>query len=167
MQKRCRVCKSSLHERKDMPVYYKFTNEGLKQMFEELLAQPDFLTVSKRDIVSSFLCTQLHTFGYAAMTHEEIILRKHYDYRGRIDGTETRTVDLNDHANMFIQLGIAPFYHQVAYHMVKKVATRMVNMGILLFSNESDGQGGYVTTRLADPTLSVGMAVFQLEQKLK
>lgn len=150
-----------------MPVYYDFTNDGLKQMLSDLLSQPDFLTVSKRDIVSSFLCSHLHRFGYAAMTHEEIILRKHFDYRGRVDGPEVRTVDMHEHANLFIQLGIASPHHQIAYRMAKEVAARMKDMGILIFGNESDGQAGYMTTRLANPTLSVGEAVWELRQKMK
>jgi hypothetical protein len=150
-----------------MSVYYDFTNEGLKKMLTELLAQPDFLTVSKRDIVSSFLCSHLHGFGYVAMTHEEIILRSHYDYRGRIDGPKVRTVDLDGHANLFVQLGIFLPHHQIAYNMVKEIAQRMVDMGILVFGNESDGQSGYVTTRPANPKLSVDDAVWELRRKMR
>ena len=149
-----------------MAVYYEFTNEGLKQLLTDLLAQPDFLTVSRRDIVSSFLCSHLRRFGYVAVTHEEIILRSHYDYRGSTNGPVVRAVDMFQHADLFVQLGISSPHHGIARKMVEEVVGKMVHRGILVLGKSSDGQMDFVTTQLANPLLSIDQAVWELRKKL-
>ncbi len=150
-----------------MTVYYEFTNEGLKQLFSELLAQPDFLTVSRRRIVTSFLCTHLHVFGYVAMTHEELILRKHYEFLGADNGKpEAKAVDVFQHVNLFLQLGIAS--HEVlARTAVKKTIDNLVELEMLKRDTGSDGQADFATTRLVNPKLSIDEAVHELNRKIK
>lgn len=100
--------------------------------------------------------------GWFAMSYEELVVRRHYDFLGNTNGPKPSSVDWYHLDHLFMQLGICES-ECGARKLVVEVIQRLVDLGFLRTSSYGEGP----CTSLAQPKLSLNEAVTELRQKLE
>lgn len=138
---------------------------GLAQCLREFIANPEYFKVSLRKNVQ-WLADILHyNMKWVAMSPEELILRRHYDFSGYEVPDARRPVDTFHHVHLFRQLGICNDEKE-GYRVVNAAIGKLISIGMLKKGSSSDVQAEYPNTRLAEPERAIEETMYELRRRL-